>query len=104
MSVPVDVNLHKLRKGIDHARPHSVEAAWYFIGTAGLTELTPRVEFRKNDERRGYTGGMIRHWDPASIVFHDDGVVFKNGDRNFFPISSQGFIDGIIDNFPYQMV
>lgn len=47
---------------------------------------------------------MNTDWNTATIIYHRDAVVFLNLDIDIRTITGEGFVNTIVDNFPYQMV
>ena len=75
------------------------------IGVASVVELSARVQLRKDDLDAGDAQlRMSIHRDAASVVLNDGAAVRKECHADGVGIEIGGFVDGVVDNFPQQLM
>src|SRR5438270_5507252 len=42
--------------------------------------------------------------DAAAVINHGDGIIDVDGDFDFVGVSGEGFVDGVVDYFVYEVV
>lgn len=47
---------------------------------------------------------MNTDWNTAAIIYNRDTVVFFDLDIDIRTITGEGFVNTIVDNFPYQVI
>ncbi len=67
-------------------------------------ELATGVQLGHDDIDGGYSGGMHRHRNTAAVVLDLDPAVFQHGHLDGGGIPGHRLIDGVVDNFPDQVV
>ena len=69
-----------------------------------VVELTAGVELRHDHLDGGCSRGVHRNGDATSVVDNFDATIFHNGDIDMRGIPGHGFIDGVIDDLPHEVV
>ena len=103
LSFPVDRYFQFFRKRIHDGCADTVQTAGYFISAAA--EFSAGMQFGKYQFHGGYAFfGADARRDPASVIFHGDGIIRIDRHMNFRTVSSQGFVHGIVHDLIDQMV
>ncbi len=102
-SIARNFQLEPVGESVDHGNADTVEAAGNFVGVA--VEFSAGVEDGENDFGGGTLfGGVHVDGNAAAIVDDRDGIVGVHGDVDFIGKTGHGFVDGIVDNFPDQVM
>src|ERR1700730_816317 len=102
-TVALNFEFEFIRKRIDDGDADAVETAGDFIGVA--IEFTASMKHRENNFSGGTLfGGVHVHGNAAAVVYDGDGIIGVNGYVDFVGEPSHGFVHGVVDHFPDQMV
>ena len=95
--------LEPVGKRVDDGNADAVQAAGNFVGVA--VEFSAGVQHGEHHFGGGTLfGGVHVHGNAAAIVDDGDGIVRVHGDVDFVGVAGHGFVDGIVDDFPDQVV
>lgn len=71
-----------------------------------VIEFAAGVESREDDLEHAFFGdGMFIDGDAASVVGHGHGAtLFVECDADFFGVTVHGFVDGVVEDFPEEVM
>jgi hypothetical protein len=99
----VDRDLDPLRQGVRHRGADAVKTSARLIDLA--IEFAARMEGGVNQlDGRNMGLRMDIDRDAPAFIFDLNRAVFLDGYGDFVPVAVHGFIDGVIDDFPHQMM
>ncbi len=102
-AIALDFQFEFIGKSVDHGYADAVKTAGNFVGFA--VEFSAGVQHGKNDFSGGaFFGGVHVHGNAAPIVHNGDGIIGVHRDVDFVGVAGHGFVDGIVDDFPHQVV
>jgi hypothetical protein len=98
VAIPSDFDFEGFRDRIDTFSADAMETARNLV--SAFTEFTAGMEVCHDE----FEGRDLVFWvdvdgDTAAIIFDGTGAIEVKGDGNVFAMTSEGFINGIIDNF-----
>ena len=98
-----DFQIEPVGKRVDDRNADAVQAAGNFVGVA--IEFSAGVQHGHHDFGGGlFFRGVHVHGNAAAVVDHGDAVVVVHGDVDFVAVAGHGFVDGVVDDFPDEMV
>ncbi len=102
-AIAPDFQFQPVGERVDDRDADAVQTAGNFIGVT--VEFAAGVQDRHHDFGGGLLfGGVHVDGNTAAVVNHGDAVVFVHGDIDLVAISGHGFVDGIVGDFPDQVV
>ena len=102
-AVAPNFQLQPIGKRVHHRDAHAVQAAGNFVGVA--VEFSAGVQHRHHHFGGGlFFGGVHVHGNAAAVVDHGDAVVVVHDDVDLVAIAGHGFVDGVVHDFPDQMM
>ena len=107
-AVAGDFDVQPAGQGVGAAHAHAVQAARDLVAVA--VELAAGVQHGHDNLDRGPAVELrvfvlvLAHGDAAAVVFHGDAVVGAQRDDDVVAVARQGFVDGVVDHFPHQVV
>ena len=102
-AVAGDFELEPVGERVDHRHTDAVEAAGNFVSVA--IKFSAGVQDGEDDfGGRTLFRGVHVDRNAAAVVDHGDGIVGVHGDVDFVGVTGHGFVDGIVHNFPHQVV
>ena len=102
-AIALNFEFEKIGKRVDDGNADAVQTAGDLVGVA--VEFSASVQHGEHHFRRGTLfGGVHVHGNAAAVVDDGDGIVGVDGDVHFVGEAGHGFVDGIVDHFPHQMV
>src|SRR5207302_3670669 len=88
---------------VDNGDADAVETAGNFVRVA--VEFSAGMENGENNFSSGaLLGGVHVDGNAAAVVDDGDGIVFVNGDVYFVRVASHRFVDGIVHDFPDEVM
>ncbi len=98
-----DFQFEPVRERIDDGNADTVQTAGNLVCIA--VEFSTGVQHREHHFGRGTFFGRVHvHGNAAPIVDHRDRIVRVYGDVDLVREAGQGFVDGVVNDFPHQMV
>src|SRR5262249_1614369 len=102
-SVPLDLYFQRLGQRIHNGKAHTVQPAGNLIRS--LVELSTGMEFSENH----FCGGYFFRWmhinrNTAAVIDYRNTIVDVNCDFDLIAMTGQSFINGVVDDFIYEMV
>ena len=92
-----------VRKGVDDGNADAVQTAGNFVGVT--VEFSAGVQDREHHFRRwSLFRGVHVDGDAAAVIHHGDRIIRMYRDVDFIGVAGHGFVDGVVDDFPHQMV
>ena len=92
-----------LGQRVHHGHAHAVQAAGKFVVLAA--ELTARMQAREDEfDTRQLFDGVQVHGHAAAVVGHCNGLVRVEDDLQRLGVASEGFVDGVVDDFMDEVV
>jgi len=80
-----------------------VKSAGNFVRVA--VEFSAGVQHSENDfGRRTLFRSVHIDRNAAAVIHHGDGIVDVHGDIYFVGVAGHGFVNGIVDDFPHQVM
>ena len=102
-AVALNFEFEKVGESVDDGDADAMETAGNFVGVT--IEFSAGVENGEDDfGGRALFGGVHVHGNAAAVVHDGDGVVRVDGDVHFIGEARHGFVDGIVHDFPNEMV
>lgn len=107
-SVSNDFDFHPFGEGVDARDADSVESAGDFV--CGVVKFSSGVEDGHDDFDGGFPVEvriLMLHWfdgDASAVVDNGDGAVGHDLDVAFGGATGHGFVDGVIDGFPDEVM
>ena len=101
-AVTLNLNFHRGRKRVNHGYTYTVQTTGYLV--AVTAELTAGMKHRQNDFDSGHTAFVHVYRDTTSIIRNGNAVIPMNRHINLVAVTGQSFVDGVIDNFVYEMM
>src|SRR3974390_1283245 len=102
-AITLNFELEPVRKRVYHGNADAVQSARYLVGLA--VKLTSGVQNGHDDfRRRTLLGGVHVDRNAAAVVDDGNGVVGMNRDVDLVGKARHRFVNGIVDNFPYEVV
>ncbi len=89
-------------QGVNDGDTDAVQTAGDGVGVG--VEFTAGVQLGHDDLHGGGAGGVHFDRDATAVVAYFDAAVFHDGDLDFVAVARHGFIDGVVDNFPDEVV
>ncbi len=103
LAVALDLQLHRLRKGVDHRDADAVESARDLVGV--LVELTPGMELGHDDlGRRPAFLAVEVHRDAAAVVLHRHRVVGVDDDVDARAVAGLRLVHRVVDDLEDHVV
>ena len=100
---PADLDRHALGQGVDDGGADSVQSAGDRVGLAA--ELAAGVERGHDGFDAGDAGGgVLVNGDAASVVHDANGAVFVQGDLDAGAEPRHELVNGVVNDFVYQVV
>ena len=101
LSFAVRGDFHAFGQRIGDADTHAVQAAGEAVGAAAaFVKLTARMQPGKHEfDHRGFFLWVHTKRNTAPVVVYADGAIGKQGDSDFFAVTGQRFIGGVVDDF-----
>ena len=106
VAIAVDFNNELLAQGVDHADTHAVQTARHLVALA--TKFTAGVQHGEHNFGRALA--LVRaRWiwvnrNTTAVVVDAATAIGQQGDVDAGAITSHGFVDGVVDNFPDQVM
>ena len=103
--LPLLEDLHRqgLGERIDDGDPDTVQATRHLVGV--VVELPASVELRQHHLDRGHTlSGVHVRRDATTIVLDGDRPIDVHVDPHLGAVTSQGLVDGVVDNLVHHVV
>ena len=98
-----DFQFEPVRKRIDDGNADAVQTAGNFVGVA--IKFSARVQDGEYNFRSGTLfRGVHVDGNAAAVVDHSDRIIGVHSDVDFVCVASHGFVDGIVDHFPHEMM
>ena len=103
MAIFINLNIKLCWEGINDRRTNPVQSTRDLITASA--KFTTSVKYRK-DSFNCRTACFLLDidWNTTTIIDNRDRIVRLNKDLNMSGETSQGLIDWVIDNLPYQMM
>ncbi|MPM27853.1 hypothetical protein SDC9_74368 [bioreactor metagenome] len=101
--VRADLDLKPFGERVDHRSANAVEPAGIAVGI--VAELAARVELGKHDLHAGNARLFVNlHGNAAAVVGNGHGVVLMQRHGDFVGVAVGGFVDGVVDDFPEEVM
>ena len=101
-AVALDVDVEPGGQRVDDGDTDTVQTAGHGVGVG--VELAAGVELGEDDLDGGDTGGVHPDGDASTVVDDLDATVFEEGDLDLAGVAGHGLVDGVVDDFPDQVV
>src|ERR1700741_5217072 len=102
-AIALDFEFEPIGKSVDDRDADTVEAAGHLVGIA--VELSAGMENGHDDfSGRALFRGVHFDGNAATVVHNGDGIISVDRDADFVGKAGHGFVNGIVDHFPDQMV
>ena len=102
-AVAPDFEIEPVGERVDDGDADAVQAARNFVGVA--IEFSAGVQDGHHDFGGGlFLGGVHVDGNAAAVVDYGDAVIVVHGDVDFVAEAGHGFVDGIVDHFPDEMM
>ena len=103
LAVPVDLDFHPVRKGVDAGNAHAVESAGNLVGV--VVEFAARVEHGEHHLNGGFLLGLVHiHRDAPAVILHGNGVVGADDHLHVVGETGQSLVDGVVHHLVDQMM
>ena len=106
IAITIDFEHNTARQSVHNADTYTVQTARDFVTLA--TELATGVKHCEHDFGRAFAlvgARWVRiYWNSTAIVVDLAAAVFKKSDANASTEPSHCFIDGVVDNFPNEVM
>ena len=104
LAVQRDLDPHHIRQGVDHGRPHAMQASARGIGVAA--ELAARVKGAQDHLQRGFAGefGVRIDGDAAPVVADGDGIAFVQFHLDPGRMARHGLVHGVVEDFGHKVM
>jgi hypothetical protein len=103
IAVLADIGFHPDGKGVYDGYADSVQTAGNLVRT--LVEFASGMKARKNELQGAYSfPGMDSNGNSASVVLDANNIVLFEDDQNPVAMTGHGLVDGVVDDFIYEMM
>ena len=102
LPVAPDLDVQRLREGVDHGNAHAVEPARHLV--ALVVELAAGVEHRQHDLRGGLPALVLIDGNAAAVVRHGHGVVDVDLDADLVAEAGERLVYRVVDDLVDQVV